>query len=118
MYLAVCTRPDIAYTVSAIARMSDHTSKKVCNAVNHLFAYLIKNRVVFRREKVSEVTCLSDSDYTGVEENDYKYTPGIRVTLLLGLTIISWYSSKQATTAQSSSDAECIAMKFASKQVL
>lgn len=102
--------------------MSDHISKEVCNAVNHLVAYLIKNRdlgVVFRREKVSELTCLSDSDHAGVEnKNNYKYTSGIRVILLLELTIICWYSSKQATTAQSRSDAEGIAMKFASKQVL
>jgi len=94
--------------------MSDHISKEVCNAVNHLVAYLIKNRdlgVVFRREKVSELTCLSDSDHAGSILQ-------VSVILLLGLTIICWYSSKQATTAQSRSDAEGIAMKFASKQVL
>jgi hypothetical protein len=54
MYLAVCTRPDIAYAVSAIARMSDHTSKEVYDALNHLFAYLIKNRnFVFKHKKTA-----------------------------------------------------------------
>ena len=53
MYLSVCTRPDICYAVSSIARMSNHPSKQVCTAVNHLFAYLNKNRdmgLLFKKE--------------------------------------------------------------------
>jgi len=118
MYLAVCTRPDIAHAVSVIARMSNHPSKVVCNAVNHLFAYLNKNRdlgIVFTKEKDSEGSGWCDSDYAG-DENDFKSTSGI--VFFIGLTIVCWYSSKQSTTAQSSSDAEAIAMNFASKEVV
>ena len=118
MYLAVCTRPEIAYAVSVIARMSNHPSRTVCNAVNHLFAYLNKNKdlgIVFIREENSEEEGFCDSDYAG-DENDFKSTSGI--VIFLGLTIICWYVSKQTTTAQSSSDAEAIAMNFASKEVV
>jgi hypothetical protein len=118
MYLAVCTRPDIAYAVSVIARMSNHPSRTVCNAVNHLFAYLNKNRdlgIAFVREENAEEEGYCDSDYAG-DENDFKSTSGIAI--FLGLTIICWYVSKQTTTAQSSSDAEAIAMNFASKEVV
>jgi len=118
MYLAVCTRPDIAHAVSVIARMSNHPSNAVCNAVNHLFAYLNKNRdlgIVFVREENSEGNGYCDSDYAG-DENDFKSTSGI--VFFIGLTIVCWYSSKQSTTAQSSSDAEAIAMNFASKEVV
>ena len=118
MYLAVCTRPDISYAVSVIARMSNHPSRTVCNAINHLFAYLNKNKdlgIVFIQEENTEEEGYCDSDYAG-DENDFKSTSGIAI--FLGLTIICWYVSKQTTTAQSSSDAEAIAMNFASKEVV
>ena len=117
MYLAVCTRPDVAYAVSAIARMSNHLSKEVCAAVDHLFAHLNKNRdfgIVFWCEKVSKIICHSDSDYAG-DQNDNKSTSG--VTFFLGLTIIWSYSSEQSTNAQSSTDAKSIYMTFATKEV-
>ena len=118
MYLSVCTRPDICYAVSAIARMSNHPSESVCKAVNHLFAYLNKNRdmgLMFERQDTSEVIAWSDSDYAG-DLNDYKSTSGIAV--FFGLLIICWYCSKQPTTAQSSTDAEAISMNFATKEVV
>jgi hypothetical protein len=118
MYLSVCTRPDICYAVSAIARMSNHPSESVCIAVNHLFAYLNKNRdmgLMFERQDTSEVIAWSDSDYAG-DLNDYKSTSGIAV--FFGLLIICWYCSKQPTTAQSSTDAEAISMNFATKEVV
>ena len=70
MYLAVCTRPDISQAVSVIARMTNHPSKAVCNAIDHLFAYLNKYRdlgIVFVREEKSEGTGHCDSDYAGDE---------------------------------------------------
>jgi hypothetical protein len=118
MYLSVCTRPDICYAVSSIARMSNHPSKGVCAAVNHLFAYLNKNRdvgLLFKRETDSELVAWSDSDYAG-DPNDYKSTSGIVV--FIGCIIICWYCSKQSTTAQSSTDAEAISMNFATKEVV
>jgi hypothetical protein len=118
MYLAVCTRPDISQAVSVIARMTNHPSKAVCNAIDHLFAYLNKYRdlgIVFVREEKSEGTGHCDSDYAG-DENDFKSTTGL--VFFIGLTIVCWYCSKQTTTAQSSSDAEAIAMNFASKEIV
>jgi len=118
MYLSVCTRPDICYAVSSIARMSNHPSKEVCKAVNHLFAYLNRNRdvgLLLKKEVNSEVVAWSDSDYAG-DPNDHKSTSGIAV--FLGCMIICWYCSKQSTTAQSSTDAEAISMNFATKEVV
>ena len=118
MYLSVCTRPDICYAVSSIARMSNHPSKQVCTAVNYLFAYLNKNRdvgLLFKKENDSEVVAWSDSDYAG-DPNDYKSTSG--VVVFIGCLIICWYCSKQSTTAQSSTDAEAISMNFATKEVV
>jgi histone deacetylase 1/2 len=118
MYLSVCTRPDICYAVSAIARMSNHPSKTVCEAVNHLFAYLNKNSdigLLIKKELKSELIIWSDSDYAG-DLNDFKSTSGI--VAFLGCLIICWYCSKQSTTAQSSTDAEAISMNFATKEVV
>jgi histone deacetylase 1/2 len=118
MYLSVCTRPDICYAVSAIARMSNHPSKIVCEAVNHLFAYLNKNRdvgLLIKREVNAELMLMSDSDYAG-DLNDYKSTSGI--VAYLGSLLICWYCSKQTTTAQSSTDAEAISMNFSTKEAV
>ena len=118
MYLTVCTRPDIAFAVSAIARMSNHPNKEVCKAVNHVFAYLAgtpEYGINMKREPDSQLSCYSDSDYAG-DVNDQKSTTG--VTVFIGSTLVSWYSSKQTTTAQSSTDAEGIAMNFATKEVV
>ena len=40
MYMATCTRPDIAYSVSLLARFSANPGQKHWQAVKHLFWYL------------------------------------------------------------------------------
>ena len=118
MFTAVCVRPDIAFAVSYLARFSNHPSALVCRAINHLFGYLIGTKefgLMFEREDDSQLIVFCDSDYGG-DLNDYKSTTG--VIAYYGLTPICWYSSKQGTTAQSSTDAEIISMNFAAKEVI
>ena len=40
IYLATCTHPDIAYSVSLLARFSANPGQKHWQAVKHLFRYL------------------------------------------------------------------------------
>ena len=118
MFASVCTRPDIAYAVSYLARYTTHPSKEVCKAINRVFKYLVgtKELGIFipkNDETIMRVYC--DSDYGG-DKNDFKSTSGIIV--YLGQSVVSWYTSKQTTTAQSSCDAEIVAMNHAAKEIV
>jgi hypothetical protein len=118
MFAAVSVRPDIAFAVSYVARFTTHPSTEVCRAVNHIFGYLagtLELGINFVKELDSQVIVYCDSDY-GSDINDYKSTSGVLV--YIGSTVVAWYSSKQTTVAQSSTDAEILAMNFAAKEIV
>jgi len=118
MFASVCTRPDITYAVSYLARYTVHPNKEVCKAIDRVYKYLsgTKELGIFipaNDDLTLRVFC--DSDYGG-DKNDYKSTSG--VVVYLGQTVICWYSSKQSFTAQSSCDAEIVAMNYSAKEIV
>jgi hypothetical protein len=118
MFTAVTVRPDIAFAVAYIARFTTHPSAEVCRAINHIFGYLagtVELGISFVKEDNSEVIVYCDADY-GSDINDYRSTSGVLV--FIGSTPVCWYSSKQTTVAQSSTDAEILAMNFAAKEIV
>ena len=118
MFAAVCTRPDITYAISYLARYAVHPSKEVCRAIDRLFKYLVGTKelgIFIPRNDDLTLRVYCDSDYGG-DKADYKSTSG--VIAYLGKTTICWYSSKQTSTAQSSCDAEIVAMNFAAKEIV
>ena len=118
MYAAVSVRPDIAFAVSYVARFTTHPSAEVCKAVNQIFHYLAGSKelgICIRKEVNADAVVYCDADYAG-DVNDYKSTSGILA--FIGLTLVCWYSSKQSTTAQSSTDSEIISMNFAAKEIV
>jgi hypothetical protein len=118
MYLAVCSRPDIAFAVCYLARFITHPSSKVCIAVNRIFKYLVGTKelgINFIKEVLSILKILCDADYGG-DVNDGKSTTGL--IAMYGSTIIGWYSSKQTTVAQSTTDAETFSINFGAKETI
>jgi hypothetical protein len=118
MFASVCTRPDIAYAVSYLARYTTHPSKEVCKAINRVFKYLVGTKelgIFIPKNDETTMRVYCDSDYGG-DKNDFKSTSGIIV--YLGQSVVSWYTSKQTTTAQSSCDAEIVAMNHAAKEIV
>jgi hypothetical protein len=118
MFAAVCTRPDIAFAVSYLARFTNHPSQLVCQAIVRVFAYLKGTKsmaITFVREDGVPPTVYCDSDYAG-DVNDCKSTSGILV--MIGSSPVSWYSSKQTLTAQSTTDAEIVGMNQAAKEIV
>jgi hypothetical protein len=74
MFAAVCTRPDIAFAVSYLARFTTHPSQAVCQAIVRVFQYLkgTKNMAItFVREDGIPPLVYCDSDYAG-DVNDCK----------------------------------------------
>jgi hypothetical protein len=118
MFAAVCTRPDIAFAVSYLARFTNHPSQLVCQAIIRVFAYLKGTKgmcITFVREDGISPIVYCDSDYAG-DVNDCKSTSGILV--MIGSSPVSWYSSKQTITAQSTTDAEIVGMNQAAKEII
>lgn len=118
MYAAILTRPDICFAVSYIARFVTHPSAAVCRAIDRLFAYIagsLEYGIAIEKANNIKEELHVDADYGG-DVNDAKSTSG--VITFVGSTPVSWYSSKQKTVAQSSTDAEALALNFATKEVV
>ena len=118
MYTAVCVRPDIAFAVNYLARFTVHPSAEVCRAVDRIFHYL--NGTQDYGIKITQTNDMSlivycDADLAG-GGNDMKSVSGV-VAYLCGC-LICWYSTKQSTVAQSSCEAEILAMNFAAKEIV
>jgi hypothetical protein len=118
MYLMLCTRPDIAYTVSQLSRFSANPTENHKNAVKHVFRYLkgsIDQGLVFDSANKDQ-DLLGYTDANWARDHDRRSTGGY-VFMLFG-TIITWSSKRQATVALSSCEAEYIAETEAAKEAI
>ena len=126
MYLATSTRPDIAYTVSQLARFNSSPGKAHWQAVKHLFRYLKGTsdlRLTYRplpssgsssgRSELFQV--YSDADHAG-EKPQMRSTGGYLVKM--GSGAVDWSSKLQPMVALSTTEAEYIAACEAGKEIL
>ena len=118
MFASVCTRPDITFAVSYLARFTNHPSRQVCIAIIRVFRYLKGTAdlgITIKKEDGARPLVYCDADYAG-DTTDYKSTSGVLV--MIGSTPVCWYSSKQTSTAQSTTDAEIVSMNLATKEIV
>jgi len=120
MYLMLGTRPDIAYSVTALGCHTANPGIKHQHTLNHLFHYLRRSsdyKLVYCHGTPGGDTILGyvDADW-GSDVNDCKSTLGYVFTLSGG--VISWSSKKQSTVALSSTKAEYIASAHAAKEAI
>src|SRR5260370_7723409 len=102
MYLAIGTRPDIAFAVGLLSRFNSCPAKVHWNAIQHVFKYL-RGTVDFGLELgpsgpggvVSSV--FSDSDYAGDTEKP-RSTSGYPT--FIGASCVNCLSRPQVTTAE------------------
>jgi hypothetical protein len=119
MFAAICTRPDISYAVSQVAKYSSKPSYVHWEAVKRIFAYL-KGTIsfgisYFRGVKDGVLLAFSDSDFTG-DADDRRSTTG-NIFILNGGPV-SWRSQKQKCVALSTAESEYIAASMATKEVV
>lgn len=120
MYLAVSTRPDIAYTVSKLARFNSNPGKTHWAAVKHLFRYLkgtmdLKLTYGPNRSPSAELfSTFSDADY-GMDIDSGRSTGGYMVRI--GSGAVNWSSKLQPVVSLSTTEAEYIAAVEAGKEV-
>ena len=113
MYLAIGTRPDIAYAVAKLARFNSCYGMAHWKAVKHLFRYLkgtMDLKLTYRASGDDPVTSelfhsYSDAGYGGCLDT-CKSTSGF--VMKMGTGAISWSSKKQPTIANLSTEAEYV----------
>jgi ribonuclease HI len=117
MYIAVTTRPDIAFAVGALARHLAQPTTAHWHAAQHVLRYLAGTRSLGIMYGSNKPLLLgySDADFAG-DPDSRKSTSGY-VFLLCG-GAVSWSSRKQATVAASTTEAEYMACASAVKEAL
>jgi hypothetical protein len=122
MYLAIGTRPDIAYAVNRLAQYTANPKSLHWTAVKRVFRYLkyTKHRALtFGGDddniRNTDLNFFCDADWAN-DGSDRKSISGY-VTIVAG-GAVSWSSKKQQTVALSTAEAEYIAATHIAKQVL
>ena len=119
MYLAVSTRPDIAYTVGALARFMSRPTTVSMAAAKALLRYLAGTsdyRLTFSgSSSINQLAIYTDSDYAACPDTR-KSVSGYVITLNGGA--VDWRSKKQSTVTLSTTEAEYVAAAAATREVL
>lgn len=119
LYLTICTRPDIAWSVGALARFMSAPTKEHWTAALGILRYLSGTRdfgLVYTgasRDNLLEGYC--DADWAG-DLDTRRSTTGFVFTV--HGTAVSWASKLQRTVALSSCEAEYVAAAAAAKEAL
>jgi hypothetical protein len=128
LYIALGSRPDIAYAATTLGRYSSNPDQSHWTAVKHLFRYLkataSKQLAITSpsdtgsgpcsRHGTSTITAFADADLGG-EKHTGKSTTGY--ILFVNGILVLWKSKKQTLVAQSTMEAELIASATVKKQI-
>ncbi|KAJ9567714.1 hypothetical protein OSB04_003680 [Centaurea solstitialis] len=119
MYAMLCTRPDVAYSVSVTSRYQQNPGEPHWVAVKKILKYLRRTKDMFLvfggSEDEISVNGYSDASFQ-TDIDDFRSQLGYIFTLNGGA--ISWKSSKQDTIADSTTEAEYIAASDAAKEAV
>ena len=117
LYLALATRPDLAYAVSKLGQYSSNPGKEHWVAAKRLLRYLqgTKDFKLSINPKNEEMSCWSDADWAGNKE-DRRSTSGFCIRF--GGSPIAWKCSKQTCVSLSTMEAEFVAVALCAREVI
>ena len=126
IYAAISTRPDINHAVNICSRYMHQPSQAHVTGAKRILRYLYENSrygLEYRNEYENEnkpkntvvLEGFCDADWGG-DLDDRKSTTGY--CLFLNGCLVSWYSHKQATVAQSSAEAELMGATDIVKEIM
>ena len=116
LYLAINTRPDIAFAVSRLARHLQNPSELHHQAADRVIHYLYGTRsMALRLGGGEDLVVATDSSFAD-NTLDRKSSQAFAIKLFGGL--IAWRANKQSTVATSSTEAELLAMSDGTKEVM
>ncbi|KAJ4726034.1 Retrovirus-related Pol polyprotein from transposon TNT 1-94 [Melia azedarach] len=116
MYAMVCTRPDLAQSVSVVSRFMGEPSKEHWQAVKRIFRYLkgtFDVALIYEGDTQCLVTGFSDSDYAGDVDSRRSMTGYV---FTLGSSVVNWKATLQPTVTLSTTEAEYMALTEAAKE--
>ncbi|KAJ4703293.1 Retrovirus-related Pol polyprotein from transposon TNT 1-94 [Melia azedarach] len=116
MYAMVCSRPDLAQSVSVVSRFMGELGKEHWQAVKRIFRYLkgtFDVGLIYGGDTQCLVTGFSDSDYAGDVDSRRSMTGYI---FTLGSSVVSWKATLQPTVTLSTTEAEYMALTEAAKE--
>ncbi|XP_071900969.1 secreted RxLR effector protein 161-like [Coffea arabica] len=109
MYVQVCTRPNIAFTVGMLGRYQNNPGKNHGKATKRVLRYLQGTKdykLIYKQSDYLEVLGYSNSDFAGCVDSSKSTSEYI---FLLTGEAVSWRSIKQTIVASSTTEAEFIA---------
>jgi hypothetical protein len=119
MYLAVCTRPDIAHAVSVLSRFNSNPGPTHWLAVKRVFRYLkgsLDYKLTFKPGPSTELfQSYVDADHGGNPDNGHSTTGYV---IKMGTGAVSWSSKQQPIVALSTTEAEYVAAVSAATEVI
>ena len=116
MYLANCTRPDIAFSVNLLSRYSSAPTQRHWKGIKHIFRYLrgtVDLGLFYSNGSKSQLIGYADAGYLS---DPHKARSQTGYVFTCGGTAISWRSVKQTLTATSSNHSEIIAIHETSRE--
>jgi hypothetical protein len=119
MYLATCTRPDIAFAVQELAKFMSNHGQGHWAAAKHLMRYLQGTRsigIIYGRVDGPYPIFKMFTDLDWAQGESRKSVCGYIAEM--GGGAIAWSSKQQGVVALSSCEAEYIAVTHAAKEVL
>ena len=118
MYAMLCTRPDVACALSVTSRYQSDPGESHWTAVKNILKYLRRTRdmfLIYGGEEELVVNGYTDSGFQS-DKDDFRSQSGFVFCLNGGA--VSWKSSKQATVADSTTEAEYVAASEAAKEAV
>ena len=122
LYVAITTRPDVAFAVSRLARFNQNPNEEHHRAVDRViqFLYGTRQKTIYYggdtgRSGAQVFICASDASFAD-NSADRKSSQGYIMTLFNGP--ISWRANKQDTVTTSSTEAELLALSQTAKEAI
>jgi hypothetical protein len=125
LYLANCSRPDIAFAVSVLARASNEPTKRHWAGIKQVMRYLARTQdygLLYQRGDNSVHKSNFDTDNifgfadAGYLSDPHKARSQTGYIFIYANAPISWKSTKQTLTATSTNQSELIALYEASRE--
>lgn len=118
LFVAIATRPDIAFAVSRLSRFNLRPGKRHHEAADRIFHYLFHTQNYCIRyggeaQDLSSFICASDASFRD-NTLDRKSSQGYIMKLFDGA--VAWRANKQDTVTTSSTEAELLAISQTAKE--
>ena len=118
MYLANCTRPDVAFSVNLLARYSSAPTRRHWNGIKHILRYLSGTTdmgLFYSNKSKEKLLEYADARYLS---DPHKARSQTRNVFNYNGTTISWRSVNQTMAATSSNHSEIITIHEASRECI